>query len=248
MMLRKALTGTLKKFKTTYLLGSLALAGSIHSANAAEDDLYDFLWLDQDKQVYVLQNKVFKKKNRFSVNAGYIMGLSSEFQDTSGWHANFGYHFSEQLGVELMYNEYSNTDNTTKQNLQSVTSQVPFERKLASSYGLMLNWSPFYGKINTFNKIIYFDWTFAAGVGKIKTNSNALTVDITSQSDTFKGEDYTAGFLKTSFEIHATERITIGTSLLRTIYKAPGPTVDGVAGTDKWRGNSDFILSVGFSF
>ena len=244
-MLRKAL---IKKLKSMCLLGSIVLAGSIQTANAAEEDLYDFLWLDQDKQVYVLQNKVFKKKGRFFVNAGYIMGLTSEFQDTTGWHANFGFNFSEQLGVELMYNEYSNKDNATRTNLRSVTDQVPFERKLASSYALLLKYSPFYGKINTFNKIIYFDWSFGAGIGQLKSNSNALTVDLSNQEDTFKGEDYTAGFLKTSFEIHATERITIGTTLLRTIYKAPGPTVDGVAGTDKWRGNSDFILSVGFSF
>lgn len=244
-MLRKALT---KKFKTICLLGSMVLAGSIQTANAAEEDLYDFLWLDQDKQVYVLQNKVFKKKGRFFVNAGYIMGLTNEFQDTSGWQASVGYNFSEQLGLELMYNEYSNTDNAAVTNLRDINDTVPFQRKLASSYGLLLKWSPFYGKINTFNSIIYFDWSFGAGAGQLKSNSNALTVDQTNQEDTFKGEDYMAGFLKTSFEIHATERITIGTTLLRTIYKAPGPTVDGVAGTDKWRGNSDFILSVGFSF
>mgnify|MGYP000697543964 CR=1 FL=1 len=29
---------------------------------ATEKDLYDFLWLDPDKKVYVLQNKVHKKE------------------------------------------------------------------------------------------------------------------------------------------------------------------------------------------
>lgn len=241
MMLRKAF----KRLNLITLLGLMVLAGPIQ---AAEDDLYDFLWLDQDKQVYVLQNKVFKKKGTFTLEAGYMMGLTNEFQDTTGWQANIGYFFSEQLGVELMYNSYSNSNNDAVNNLRDINDTVPFQRKLSSSYGLLLRWDPFYGKINTFNKIIYFDWSFGAGLGKLKSKSNALTVDLANQEDTFKGEDYTAGFLKTSFQIHATERITIGTTLLRTIYKAPGPTINAVPSTDKWRGNSDFILSVGFSF
>lgn len=244
MMLRKAFT----KFKLITLVGLMASSGFVTSAYSAEEDLYDFLWLDQDKQVYVLQNKIFKKKNSFFVQAGYLIGLTNEFQDTSGWQASFGFHFTEQLGVELMYNSYSNSDNTTVTNLREINETVPFLRKLTSSYGLMLKYDPFYGKINTFNKIIYFDWSFGAGIGKVQAESNAATVDDEDTEDVFASEDYNAAFLKTAFKIHATERITIGTHLLRTIYKAPGPVVNGVPQAEKWRGNSDFILSVGFSF
>ena len=33
-------------------------------AYAGEENVYDFLWLDPDKKVYVLQNREFKKKKR----------------------------------------------------------------------------------------------------------------------------------------------------------------------------------------
>ena len=33
-------------------------------------------------------------------------------------------------------------------------------------------WSPFYAKINTFNKIFYFDWLFGAGLTSVTTLDN----------------------------------------------------------------------------
>ena len=38
---------------------------------AAESDLYNFSWLDKDKEIYVLQNRKFKKVNRFYLSGGF---------------------------------------------------------------------------------------------------------------------------------------------------------------------------------
>ncbi len=35
---------------------------------AGEKDLYDFQWLDPDKSVYVLQNKIYPKNKTFYVD------------------------------------------------------------------------------------------------------------------------------------------------------------------------------------
>jgi hypothetical protein len=136
---------------------------------AAEDDLYDFLWLDQDKKVYVLQNKVYEKKKTFYANLGYIKGMNTNFQSTMGIHGSFGYNFKEEWAVEALYHTYSNNDDDNYKSIQEVNGSRPFVRRASAKVGLMAVWSPFYGKVNTFNKIIYFDWSFGLGLGQLTT-------------------------------------------------------------------------------
>ena len=59
---------------------------------AGENDLYDFLWLDPDKSVYVLQNKIYAKNKSLYLDMGYINGLSNAFQDTTGAQLKLGYY------------------------------------------------------------------------------------------------------------------------------------------------------------
>ncbi len=215
---------------------------------ADEKDLYDFMWLDPDKKVYVLQNKVHKKERTVYANIGLGTGLSSNFQDTSMFHGNFGYFMTEEWAIEGLYTKYSNSDNEAMENLKRLNGSIPFIRKTNSNYGLLVKWSPFYGKINTFNKIFYFDWNLAAGLGKLETESNATSVSITGQANTYKKESYTSVLLKTGLSFHATKNIHIGVDLIMNNYKAPGPTVNGVTPTSKIRSNMDAVLTLGVSF
>lgn len=224
----------------------LSLVGP--TLEAAEDDLYKFLWLDPDKQVYVLQNKVYKKRHSFYGTLGFLSGQSNEFQDTTGLHVSGGFYFHEEWAFELFYNGYSNSNNDAFENLQRVNGSVPFMRKIESSYGAMAIWSPFYGKVNTFNKIFYFDWNFGLGVTKINAETNATTVANPSTSDEFSSESYTGIAYKTGLRFHATENIHIGIDYMRQSYQAPGPTIGTTPGQDKWRHNSDVIFSIGLSF
>lgn len=209
---------------------------------ASEDDLYDFLWLDPDKKVYVLQNKVYKRKGRKYADIGFIKNLSSDFQTTYGTHLKFGYYLSEDWALEGIYNKYTNSDNAALKNLKQINNTVPFIRKFNDLYGVAANWSPFYGKINTFNKIFYFDWSFGAGVVKINAQSN---VDTASDPDLdgFKKETFTGGLLKTGLRFHINKNIHLGLDYQNTIYKAKTP--GNPAGLKQ---NSDAILSIGFSF
>ena len=215
---------------------------------ATEKDLYDFMWLDPDKKVYVLQNKVHKKENSIFLNLGYGTNLSSTFVDTSVLHSNFGYYINEEWAIEGMYSKYSNKENDSFSNIKRINGVVPFIRKPNSSYGLLVKWSPFYGKINTFNSIFYFDWAFGAGLGKINTESNKDTVTNASTANTYKKESYTNVIAKTELQFHASKNIHISLGLNINNYKAPGPTVGGVAPEPKLRNDVDAILSVGFSY
>lgn len=220
----------------------------VNKSQASEDNLYDFVWLDPDKEVYVLQNKLFKKENSFYFDLGYIANYTSTFQDTTGFQGKLGYFFHEDWGLELLMNQYSNTDNDDAKNVQIINQQRPFIRRLNSTMALLAIWSPFYGKINTFNKIYYFDWSFGAGLASIAGEDN-LETSILSMSDPttpekFEKKNFTGAILKTTFKFHIRENIHLGLEYMNTYYKAPSPKSPT---TDKLRTNTDLVLSVGFS-
>jgi len=237
-----------KSFLTINLSVLLAMSLTLPEAQASEKDLYKFLWLDPDKSVYVLQNKVYRKKKSIYADFGYLKGLSSNFQDTKGFSLSAGYYFTEELALEVMYNSYSNKDNDAYTNLQAINQSVPFVRRLNSNMAVIALWSPFYGKINTFNKIYYFDWSFGAGVGKLDAESNATTVSNPTQAANFQEESYTSFIGKTKLKFHINKNFHLGLEYINTTYKAPGPQITGQATEDKYRSNSDLIFSIGFSF
>ncbi len=234
---------------TFYCLVMVLLFGAAPSLSKAdESDLYDFLWLDPDKKVYVLQNKVYRKENTFYANAGYLMDLSSNYTSGKGFRVGAGYYISEEWGVELMYQSYSNTNNDAYKALQQVNGSVPFIRKYNKVYGAMGVWSPFYGKINTFNKIIYFDWSFGLGAGKVETESNKDTVSSPSTADRFAKESYTGILAKTALRVHITKKVHLNIEYMRTTINAPGPTINNRVSSGSWRGHSDAIIGIGYSF
>lgn len=235
-------------YRNIIALSLVSFTLSAPALRADEKDLYDFMWLDPDKKVYVLQNKVHKKANTVYANIGYGTGLSSTFQDTSMIHTNAGYFFTEELGIELMYTKYSNSDNDAFENLKKLNGSIPFIRQTESNMGVLAKWSPFYGKINTFNKIFYFDWSFGLGVGKLNTKSNATSVANPLQANTYKDEKYTSVIAKTGLSLHATKNIHIGADLIMNNYKAPGPTINNNAPASKMRNNMDAVITIGVSF
>lgn len=235
-------------YRNIIALSLFSFTLSAPALRADEKDLYDFLWLDPDKKVYVLQNKVHKKHHTTYLNLGYGTGLSSDFQDTSMIHTNFGFNITEEWAIEGMYTKYSNKDNEAFENLQRINGRIPFIRKMKSNYGLLAKWSPFYGKINTFNKIFYFDWSFGLGLGKLNSESNATTVGNTLIPNSYATEKYTSVIAKTGLSFHASKNIHIGVDLLMNNYKAPGPTISGRAPASKMRTNTDAIFTLGVSF
>jgi outer membrane beta-barrel protein len=219
------------------------------SIYAAEDDLYDFLWLDPDKKVYVLQNKVYEKKKTNYVELGLITGLNSNFQSTTGIHFSGGRYFTEEFGVEVTYNKYSNNDDDSYTSIRQVNGAVPFVRRISAKAGINAIWSPFYGKVNTFNKIIYFDWSFGLGLGQIKTQSNGDTVSNAAAADQYKEESHMAVLTKTAFKIHLNKSFNIGVTYSMDHYKSRGPNLNnGSPRSENWGTNNEAMLSVGFNF
>lgn len=224
-----------------YLFSTL----SINLAQAGEDDLYDFLWLDPDKSVYVLQNKTFPKKERFFLDIGYVSSSSSVFQDTSGAQLKAGYFFTENWGIELGYTQYTSLNNGNFDGVKFTSGTVPFVVSPTESLSIYATWSPFYGKINTFNKIYYFDWSFSLGTGQYKLKSNLDTVIDSSAKNRFKEESRVPVLLKTAFKFHINRTMYIGAEYININYTLGTPQSPS---SEKWRQSSDLILNLGMSF
>jgi len=230
------------KLKLLWLL-SLSLWST--SVLAGEESTYDFLWLDPDKAVYVLQNKIHKKENSIYMDVGYLTNLTSAFQDTRGVAVKAGYYFHEEWSVEMMYLGYSNSNNDNFRNVQLLKGGVPFVRRPDRTLGAGIVWSPFYGKINTFNQIVYFDWSFGAGYAQVTTKSNLKSVTSTSASDTYQSENNSGAYLKSAVKFHLNQNWHVGVEWVGTYYQAPGPKNPK---QDKIRSNNDLIFQLGWSY
>ncbi len=213
--------------------------------HAGEKSLYDFLWLDPDKKVYVLQNKLHKKEHTFYFDVGYLSNFTSKFQDTYGFQARAGFYVHEEWGLEVFHNQYTNTSNDEYDSIQSVNNLVPFVRRLKSNTGALAIWSPFYGKINTFNQIFYFDWSFGAGLSSIKAESNLKSAGKKNLANFYREENYIGAVLKTNLKFHLSENIHLSIEYMNTYYRAPGAKDPK---SDKLRTNTDVITSIGFSY
>ena len=133
------------------LLLTLSLMGLTHVLWASEQSLYNFLWLDPDKKVYVLQNKVYKKRATFYGSLGYLAGLKTTYQNTSGLQVALGAYFTEDWGIEFVLHSYKNEATEARKRLDNISDNAEaFLRNFEKKMGAMAIWSPFYGKINTF--------------------------------------------------------------------------------------------------
>ena len=228
-------------FRYLILLAFLLFSGV---TLAGEKSLYDFIWLDPDKKVYVLQNKLFKKEHSIYMDVGYISNLTSKFQDTRGFTVKAGWYFHEEWGIEAFMNKYSNFTNDDYKSVRIINSQVPFIRRFNNTYGLVAIWSPFYGKINTFNNIYYFDWSFGLGGASIDAESNLKTAILNASSVSYDKESYSGLIVKSDLKFHIQENLHLGLGYMNTYYRAPSPKNPK---SDQLRTNTDIILSIGFS-
>jgi len=164
-------------FKKVLLLLCAFLASSI--VVASEKSVYEFSWLDKDKEIYVLQNRRFRKVGTVYIGASGVKTISGAFVDSYGGTVRGGYFFSEDWGIEGVFGKNSGSTNATAKGVQGQQADA-FYRKVESYMGGMLMWSPFYSKINTFNKVFYYDWMFGLGLASINSLDNRNDFDANS--------------------------------------------------------------------
>ena len=217
----------------------------VPSAYSEETDLYDFLWLDPDKKVYVLQNKIYPKTKTVYFDIGYLSNDASKFQDTTAGQIRLGYFFNEVLGIEINHAQYGSSNNSTYENVKAVNGLEPFIRRPLTSTSLFVIWSPFYGKINTFNKIFYFDWYFGLGTGTYEMETNLEKVVNPGIASQFESETFTPIQLKSGLKFHINRRLHLGVEYINTNFQAG--TAEKPTAND-WKQSNDLVFSMGVSF
>jgi len=167
-------------FKKVFLLLCISFISGVVVAN--EKSVYEFSWLDKDKEIYVLQNRKFRKVGKVYVGAGGVKTISGAFIDSYGGSLRGGYFFSEDWGIEGIFGKSSGSKNATAKSVEDQPARA-FYRKVDTYMGAMAMWSPFYSKINTFNKVFYYDWMFGLGIASVKTLDNRSAFDTLSSSN-----------------------------------------------------------------
>lgn len=168
------------------------------SSFAGEESIYEFEWMDQDKQIYVLQNREFVKDKNLILSLLVSKTMSNKFVDTYYGVIKAGYYFNEDWGVEVVGGYGTGSANDTADGVR-VQNAVPFYRKIDHYFGGLVNWSPLYGKFNAFDKIFYLDWFFGAGITAVSTRDNRLEFNTDKNksltTDTAAGGIWQTGFL-----------------------------------------------------
>lgn len=209
---------------------------------ASESDLYDFSWLDKDKEVYVLQNRKFKKENKFNLTAGYGQTASGAFVDANAIQFRAGYFFTEELGFEVIYSKNSGVENETAASVRN-SGSIPFRRIVESYSGGMLVWAPFYSKINTFNKIVYFDMLFGLGVAQVAEVNNRSQFDNFDPSLKDVSENHSGLIWNFGNKFFITEMWNIRFDISGIHYQAKKAIKNTTE--ESWYQNIDMALSVG---
>ena len=185
---------------------------------ASETSTYDFSWLDKDKKVYVLQNRKFRKDGKFYLGLSGTKTLSGAFIDAYGANVRLGYFFSEDWGVEFVYSKHQGGQNDTAKGVKE-QGAIPFYREQDTVMGGMLTWSPFYAKINTFNKIYYFDWMFGLGVANIATLDNRREFETVPSSE-MTSESNTGAIWNTAIRFYMSESWSFRIDFTGTHFQA----------------------------
>jgi outer membrane beta-barrel protein len=229
-----------------WLLATLLLSGTVL---ADEKSLYEFSWLDKDKEIYVLQNRKFRKDGKVYIGGTLGKTLNGAFIDAYGASVRGGYFFSEDWGIELIYGKNSGQESDTAKGVKE-QGAVPFYRKVDTYMGGMLMWSPFYSKINTFNKIFYYDWQFGLGVATITTKDNRTKFDV-PPSDTLTSESSMGAIWNTGFRFYLSESWSVRIDFTGMHYKADRqrkPTGGSQIKSSSMYSNFDLGLGLNYSF
>jgi outer membrane beta-barrel protein len=234
------------KVLSTLVLFSLTFTTNLF---ASEKDIYEFSWLDPDKEVFVLQNRKFRKAGHIHMNLGGGITTSGAFVDATSIQGRVGYFFTEDYGIEGIYAKNSGKENDTAKGVRSVngggTGTTPFRRIVESYTGAMLLWSPFYSKINTFNSIVYMDWIFGLGYAQLKEKNNKLRITQGQSAEGIETSESHNGFMwEAGLKFYISDSFNIRTDLTAVHYSADNISTPG----SSYKSNFDATVSLGYSF
>ena len=239
--------------KCVFLTSLIALSWMVSlpgQAASEENDSYSFTWLDPDKKIYVVQNRKFIKENRLTIGLAGGQNFSSPFNDMTVFFPSATFFMSEQFGLRGFYLMARNTKTDLFKDAVAI-SQRPLVRDLTSLWAAQVLWAPFYGKLNTFNEIIYFDWIFGLGFGRsvmevdqVSYHKKASPNEQYFANPRVVNENYTNLVGSVGLRLYLSTNFSVQMDLIGSYYKAPGTIYEEerVFSDDLW------LLGVNYSF
>lgn len=217
----------------------------INKTYSAETSTYEFKWLDPDKEVYVLQNRKFRKIGKLYLNVGVGTTTSGAFADAAYGQVRVGFFFTENWGFEALHTTTSSKTNSTYDSVFAQDS-VPFVRLIDSYSGAMFMWSPFYAKINTFDQIFYFDWMFGLGFATLSEQNNRTALNEGSKDLPFESEDHSGVMWATSLRFYMSQHWSLRLDLTTIHYQADKAFKDSQE--QVWYDNFDLGVGLSYTF
>ncbi len=205
------------------------------STLGADSSLYQFEWMDDDKEIYVLQNRKFRKVGRFNLSLMGNLNISDKFVNTYGGGIKAAYFLKEDWGIELGFGIGKPTYNDTFDRVAEQQA-VPFYNAITQHLSASVVWSPWYGKFNTFNVVYYLDWYISLGVAQVSTEDDSPAFDVSAAQVNAKDfetkDDSSIGITwSTGFLWYLTR--TIGLRLEFTGFHYKGVWTREIAGSSK---------------
>lgn len=223
----------------------------VFNAKAAEEEKpktdgseYSFSWLDPDKKINVVQNRKYTKANQIEVVLSGGVGMGETYRNSYVVMPRMFYYFNESFGLSLLGAFTSNSDNNNLAALKQASSTIPSVRDIKAFYGGSVVWIPFYAKINTFNHIFYFDWSFEAGAASVKSE-----IDLNNRASglpNLRSGNYTGYFWGTGQKFFITRNFATRLDFMGLYYSAPS-ALNTVLNTDSVT-NSHYYFTLGLSY
>jgi outer membrane beta-barrel protein len=213
-------------------------------AESTDSDTYNFNWLDPEKKIYVLQNRRYLKAGHLELSLMAGPGSGNAYRSVFNIDPRITYYISEDWGFEAFYTNTFNTPNTNAAALNAVSPTTPpFIREIDHEIGAMVQWIPWYAKINVFNSILYFDWYFNLGAGTIssqqifKPTSANVNSPLTTNNESLFAINWGTGHL-----YHLDQHWDVRLDVTSAIYHGQNDP----QGDKSWFSNYNFEIGFGY--
>lgn len=129
------------------------------TTNPAE---HDVSLTDRVKSV---QHKGFVMEHRLALTLDGTASVNDPFFQKWGGGGQIAYQFSDPFGLSAHFDYYGDQETDAVAIARQVLASEIYATRLRYLAGLDFVWSPIYGKLSTFNKIVHFNLYLLAGLG-----------------------------------------------------------------------------------
>lgn len=158
-----------------------------NQAFAKDGGDYDYSWLENDKKIYVVQNRKYEKALKFDLSLQTGLGITSPYTTAITFVPKLSFYFNEHWGINGFAGFIKNADNVTLTSLKDANpGNMPVIEQTSGFFGGTVSWIPFYAKLNMFDQLLYLDWSFSAGGGLIQNTQNIWKHGASKSQDTTK--------------------------------------------------------------